>query len=225
MYIQTDNENNIIQLITVGGMPSTNGYEVDSIPEDVVSDLFNYKYIDGEFVHNDDPYVVPEETIVKIKETKIENLSQICRQLIIGGFDHTDGHHYSLSEADQLSLQNLAISAQMGNTTSWHYDDGQCQFYTPEEMLALTGYAAQFITYHRTYFNQLKDQVKNMTDVNEIIATTYGMKLDEAHSSTLKLHTGGFELQIQPVADDYDYDTLMGKRDPKDALSCLKYIG
>ena len=40
MYIQTDNENNIIQLITVGCCPAENGYEIsDDISEDILKNM------------------------------------------------------------------------------------------------------------------------------------------------------------------------------------------
>ena len=55
MYIQTDKDNNIIQLITVGCCPAENGYEIpDDTSEDILKNIFSYKYINGEFVFKDD---------------------------------------------------------------------------------------------------------------------------------------------------------------------------
>ena len=77
-------------------------------------------------------------------------------------------------------------------------------------MLALTGYATKYIIYHSTYYNQLKDQIKKMTSIDDIIAINYGVELDSEHAEALSAHTGGFvPNNISIITDTTDYTTVM----------------
>lgn len=208
MYIQTNDNNEIIQFIKVGNKPEINGYEIDNDTDiDILRNIFSYKFIDGEFILKDG---AQQEKLKRVQEAKINALNNICHEQIVSGFDHTDGHHYSLQETDQLNLQALSLMASQGQPTSWKYDNGVCQFYTPEEMLALTGYATKYIMYHSTYYNQLKDQIKKMTSIDDIIAINYGVELDSEHAEALSAHTGGFvPNNISIITDTTDYTTVM----------------
>lgn len=214
MYIRTNDEGVIKEYITVGQHPDRpNWYEVDteSIPDEIRNDMFSYKYIDGEFILRDD---ILEKKLNKVKEVKIEMMSSHCKISIKRGFDHTDGHHYSLEESDQLKLQNLALKAMQGRQVSWKYDDGLCQFYSPEEMILLSEHAEKHITYHQTYFNQLKHQISLMTSIDDVVAVSYGMDLDKDHSDNLEKHTidsyvpGESELG-KDLVDRTDYDFIL----------------
>lgn len=209
MYIETDIDNNIITIIKIGLPPAlqeNNWHEIDNIPEDVLHNIFSYKYIDEEFVLKEN---ADELKLQKLREAKIQSMSEICHKVIISGFDHSDGHHYSLQESDQNSLNVLSIKASQGFDTTWHYDGGLCQFYSPEEMLALTEYAFKFITYHQTYFNQLKAQINNMDNIDQIIVIKYGEQLINIYNENLKMIVGDFQPSIELFEDPTNYNVVL----------------
>lgn len=205
MYIRTDENDNIIQLITAGDKP-INGYNIPHISYSVLSNIFSYKYINDKFILKENSN---EYKLKKVRESKISAMSKICHNVIVKGFDHTDGHHYSLEESDQNNLNVLSIRASQGAITSWHYDYGPCQFYSSEEMIALTEYAFKFITYHQTYFNQLKAYINSLTNINDIIAIQYGIPLTGAYAENLELHTEGFLPPTKLIEDITNYDKVL----------------
>lgn len=215
MYIHVNDKNEIISYILVGDAPTTDTehwFEVDknTIPSHILNDLRSYKYENGKFILRDD---ILEKRVVAVKTAKIDAMSGICKRVITRGFDHSDGNHYSLNESDQLKLQNLSIKASMGCVTSWHCDDGVCQFYEPDKMLELTSHAELHIAYHHTYFNQLKFQINQMTSIDDIVSVSYGMKLDDRYSAQLTLHTNGYvpadEELGTDIVDTTDYDYII----------------
>lgn len=209
MYVEVNDKNEIVQIIQTasGEMPEGNWHEVDDIPEDILKNIFSFKYVGGKFVPVEG---IEDKKLQRLKEAKISKMSEMCHTQIISGFDHTDGHHYSLRETDQLNLRTLSLMAAQGQTTSWKYDGGKYQFYTPEDMLALTEYASKFIMYHTAYYNQLKDQIRNLSSPDEVVSVNYGMSLDTAHTAELSAHTGGFvPRDLTAIVDDSDYQYLI----------------
>ena len=215
MYIQTNDNNDIIQLVKIGDKPQPDGYEIDADTDiKILQHIFDYKYIDGDFVLKEN---AGQERLKNLQNIKIQTMRDVCRQQIINGFDHTDGHHYSFEETDQLNLQNLSIMAAQGLTTSYKYDGGTYQFYTPEEMLKLTEHAANYIMFHRTYYNQLKDQVCQMTSTDDVLKVNYGMELDKVHSEELHKHINKFNIQNFDVIEDInDYTYVLQDVDTSD---------
>ena len=66
MYIRTDNEDNIVELIFIGSMPEKNGFKIDKIDENIINDILNYKYINGEFIKRE-PRDIYQENIEMIR--------------------------------------------------------------------------------------------------------------------------------------------------------------
>ena len=218
MYVHTNDKGEIIGWIGIGA-PSEdedNWYEVadELFTDEIRNDVYSYKLVDGQFVLRDDAL---EKKLSKIKEVKTNAMSRLCNTAIVNGFDHEDGYHYSLQESDQLKLQNLALKAIQGIRTSWKYDGGLCKFYSAEEMLRLTEHAEKHITYHQTYFNQLKHQISLLTSIDDVIAVTYGMDLDEEHSKNLKKHTDENYIPKEnefgkDLVDNTDYQDILNNR-------------
>ena len=218
MYIQTDKENNIIQLITVGCCPAENGYEIsDDISEDILKNIFSYKYINGEFVFKDSTTDTKFQNVVK---AKLQFLSQTCNELIQKGIDY-NGSHYSLNaEDDQINLIQLGFDAKVSIMTGqpldyplmYHADGEDCREYTAEEILGLSSLAKKYKTYHTTFYNTIRSQINSMTNLNDIIAINYDISfLDSEHLAKLveivgDLSSLGFELEV--VEDPTNYDII-----------------
>lgn len=207
MYIRTDDDDNIIELIFTGVMPENNGHEVNNIDDEIIKDILNYKYIDGEFVKNE--INVYQKNIDFIKDIKISRMSEICNMVIESGIDYNNSH-YALKQTDQIELIKLESMLKMDPTSKvfYHADGEKCRQYSNEEFLAISGMALGWITYHRTYFNLLKSEIINMTDVNDVLAVNYGSPLNTEDSETLSMIMDGNVTEFPEVVDTFNYDSL-----------------
>lgn len=207
MYIRTDDDNNIIELIFTGVMPEKNGYEVNNIDNEIIKDILNYKYIDGEFIKND--INIYQKNIDIIKDIKISRMSEICNIMIESGITYNNSH-YSLKQTDQIELIKLESMLKMDPASKvfYHADGEKCRQYSHEEFLAISGMALGWITYHRTYFNLLKSEIINMTDVNDVLVVNYGSPLNSEDSETLSMIIDGNTIEFPEVEDTFNYDSL-----------------
>lgn len=202
MYIQTDNDNNIIELISVGEMPAENGYEIDenTVDREILDDILNYKYIDGEFIKNEHN---PNSNIEMIKVAKISSLSNLCNSVITNGIDF-NGEHFSLTSNDQINLMKLESSAKENpDMIIFYHADGQiCRPFSTGDIIALAGLATQWILLNTTYFNLMKSQVQSMTSIDDIVAINYGSPLDQTLQETLDIISQNVPGMTIPVVED-----------------------
>lgn len=216
MIIQIDENNNVISLITVGGLPEgdpsyirLNKYDV---PTEILEHITDYKYIDGEFIHQDDPDI---KYIDNIRNTKIILISSACKQVIEAGIDF-NGEHYSLTSEDQMNLTNLSMMAQTLPMVPYHADGQLCRMYSAEEITSLATNAIRWVTFHTTYHNFLKSYIKSITDLQTLISTHYGSMLPDSYTEQLTQILGDgvdFTKFIVDVPDTTNYDRLTGKID------------
>lgn len=218
MYIRTDDDHNILEVIVVGMKPETNGYEVDTIDEEILSDVLSYKYIDGNFVKKETDMRL--EKIDDIKQIKISMMSSICQNVIEGGFDLND-EHYSLSAYDQINIMKLESQARLNpdQPLPYHADGELCKLYTAEDIITLAEYATGWKLYWSTYFNHLKNEILNMTDVDQIISVKFGQTLSDDSNTSISQILGDTVFTITPIVDDFDYDSLFVKVNASDLLS------
>lgn len=210
MIIRLNEFGDIIQAITVGGDPSEpDCVEVFNVPEEIMSDIFSYKYIDGTFVKKDD---VDARHVEEAKTHKIEFLSETCRRLIEEGIQVGDDH-YSLSYTDQMNLSKLATQAIMSPSSPlfYHADGKLCRQYTPEEILTISQLGVAWVTYHTTYNNFAKAYIKEQTEFDDIRYFKYGEQLHDPDLESQMLQitqTTGvtFDLEIE---DPFDYDSIL----------------
>ena len=213
MYIRTDDDNNIVELIIVGARPKVNGYEIDSIDESILKDILNYKYINGEFIKSDTD--IRDKYIDTIRDIKISRMSQVCNALIEHGIDF-GGSHYSLTTTDQINLIKLESMAKLSPETTilYHADGEDCRVYSNEEITSIAELAMAWITYNTTYFNQLKSQINETNSIDEIISINYGSTLDETHNEQFMGLTQGLTglgLSINEITDEFDYESIIPK--------------
>lgn len=207
MTIILDEEKNIIQLIMVGQTTDENAIEVGDIEQSIVKNIFDYKYIDGEFVLKESAY---SEKLEKIKQAKIDTMSQICSAEIIKGVDYNN-EHYALTLDDQTNISNLTMLAAQGSTVPYHADgDGaNCKIFTAEEFTQFSSYCQQFKIYHLTYFNQLKGYINSLTNVEDVLSINYGTELTGKYAESLIQMTNGFQYSITVVEDKTDYSRIL----------------
>ncbi len=129
-----------------------------------------------------------EVTVDYVKEVKIREMSQQCNQIITNGVDVTlsdnKSHHFSLTIYDQIMISKLADKAKNGeNALPWHEDNGECKFYSSEDILILSNNMELLITYQQTYFNSLKQYIKSLSDIKEIGRIKYGCEIPEDYRS------------------------------------------
>jgi len=213
LYIKTDDDHNITELIFVGAMPEKNGFEVDSIDEDIINNILEYKYIDGEFIKNE-PRDLFQENIEIIRLIKIENMSSICHTSIENGIT-INGSHYSLTSNDQMEMIKLESIARMSPDTPvfYHADGEKCRLYSADEFINITTMALGWITYHRTYFNLLKSEILESTNAHDIIDINYGTPLNSDNQETLNNIMNGVLFEVPVIDDGFDYESLFAKVD------------
>lgn len=152
-----------------------------------------------------DKYVVTDNKIIQswekvyfitnldeIKTSKIKELSTECNKTIINGFDvvlsDNNKYHFSLTYEDQINLITLSGMVQAGEKyIPYHADDGECKYYSTEDMNHIITVGTTFKTYHTTYFNSLKMFVNSLTDNETVRSIEYGINIpDEYQSDVLK---------------------------------------
>lgn len=218
MYIRTDDEHNILEVIVVGGKPTTNGYEVDTIDESILSDLFSYKYIDGNFVKNDKNPL--DDIIDDVKRIKLNMMSSVCQTIIENGID-IGNDHYSLSSNDQINIMKLESQARLNMDQSFPYHaDGQlCRLYTAEEIIGIASAATSWVLYWTTYYNHLKSEVVAMTTSDEVINVKFGQALSDASMESFKMIVGDTVISIDPIEDGFDYNSLLLKPNTSEIIN------
>jgi len=213
MYIRTDDNNNIVEVISVGVKPTENGYEVnpDEIPLDVLKDIFKYKFINNEFIKNDN---IMDSILEEVRNVKIQNMSAICNKLIENGISF-NGENYSLKPNDQINLMKLETVAKLSPTTPifYHADGQMCRQYSANEIINITETASAFIEFHTTYFNMLKAQIKTINDTAAISVINYGDALTGEFKTAFEQITSGFNFSISVVDDSFDPTVFLQKFD------------
>lgn len=131
---------------------------------------------------------IEEVTLDYLKKAKVNEMSYICNQTIINGFDVvlSDGntYHFSLTTQDQLNLITLSSMVENGETQiPYHADDELCRFYSAEDINTIIATATQFKTYQISYFNALKMYINSLKRKKTVATVQYGMTIPDEHQS------------------------------------------
>lgn len=157
--------------------------DISDIPDIIKSDVITSLIASGHISEND---------IESIRQTKIDEMSNSCNQVIVSGIDIelSDGevHHFSLEIPDQLKISKLNDRAKAGITELPYHADGEtCKFYKAEDVIAINTEMENIIEFHVTYFNSLRDYINSMTDITDIQSVKYGTEIpSEFQSEVLK---------------------------------------
>lgn len=150
---------------------------------------------DGSFYQEPEPQpdleVKPyEPTLEELREIKVTEMNAAQQKAIREGINITltDGtvEHFTLTEHDQTSLVGLQSQVLAGEENiPWHTSDESehCKFYSNADMQVITGMAMSYVTWHVTYFRDLRIYVRSLQSKEEIESVTYGMEIPEEYQS------------------------------------------
>ena len=156
-------------------------------------------YVEPEPAPEPEPY---EPTIEEIQEAKVAEMNAAQQNAIAYGVDVklTDDatEHFSLTQYDQQSLMGLQSLVDAGQESiPWHNsdEDEHCKFYSNADMLKIITAALSYISYHVTYFRDLRIYIRSLQDKEAVQAIEYGVDIPaEYQSEVLKAmaaQTGG----------------------------------
>lgn len=142
-------------------------------------------YVEPEPVPEPEPY---EPTLEELKEQKINEVNNICKETIYAGIDVElptgETKHFSLKEEDQINLFGKKDQINEGITQLEYHADGEpCRYYTAEEMTAIITAAMQYKSYHTTYCNSLHTWIKEVENKEDLAQITYGATIPEEYQS------------------------------------------
>lgn len=157
-----------------------------------------YRTIEGgaQFSNNGNVYTGGDEieprtpTLDEVKEQKIAEMNSIQRATIQNGVDVTltDGtvENFTLTTDDKTYLMGLQIKVAAGEKMlPWHTSDESehCKYYTNADMARITTDAMNFVTWHETYFHDLRIYIRSLDSMEAVKAVTYGMEIPDAYRS------------------------------------------
>lgn len=137
-----------------------------------------------------EPEPAPEPTLEELQEMKVQEMNALQQAAIQSGVNVTltDGtvEHFTLTEHDQTSLVGLQSQVAAGEEAiPWHTsNEGEhCKFYSNADMGLIITQAMAWVTWHVTYFRDLRIYIRSLSTKEEVSAVTYGVELPEAYQS------------------------------------------
>lgn len=129
-------------------------------------------------------------TLEEVQEQKIAEINAAQQTVIRAGVNVTltDGtvEHFTLTDHDQTSLMGLQSQVMAGEQMiPWHTSDEaeHCKFYSNADMALITTAALAYVTWHVTYFRDLRIYIRSLADKEAVGAVVYGMDIPEAYQS------------------------------------------
>lgn len=126
----------------------------------------------------------------EIQSMKVAEMNEAQQTTIQQGLDITlsDGtvEHFTLTDHDQTSLMGLqTLVAQGVESIPWHTSDQaeHCKYYSNEDMAIITTKALQFVTFHVTYFRDLRIYIRALAKKEDVSNVFYGMNIPEEYQS------------------------------------------
>ena len=100
----------------------------------------------------------------------------------------TDGtiEHFTLTSQDQTSLMGLQSQVAQGlDNIPWHTSDQteHCKYYSNADMALIVTAAMQYVTWHVTYFRDLRIYIRSLDEKEIINNIYYGISIPEEYQS------------------------------------------
>lgn len=144
-------------------------------------------YVEPEPIPEPEPY---EPTLEDLQEAKVAEMNMAQQGIIATGVDVTltDGttEHFALEDHDQTSLVGLQSQVAAGEENiPWHTSNEaeHCKFYSNADMGRITTTAMTYVTWHVTYFRDLRIYIRSLESKEDVEKVTYGMDIPEAYQS------------------------------------------
>ena len=189
---------------TMVGKTTQNVKTYDELEIPVAIPNENYEFVEwnpviplhGKITKNE-KYVAKTVYVKTLEEEQTEKISEMneIQQLTIRDgvlITLSDGttEQFTLKDQDQTSLMGLqTLVAQGVENIPWHSADQSehCKYYSNADMAIIAEKALQFITYHVTYFRDLRIYIRSLKAKEEVQNVTYGMEIPvEYQSEVLK---------------------------------------
>ena len=171
------------ELIIPVVIPNENYEFIDWSPEIPKSGL-----VDSDMTFAAQMQYVP--TLEELKSQKVTEMNDAQQTTIQNGLDITLSsgavEHFTLTDHDQTSLMGLqTLVAQGVENIPWHTSDQteHCKYYSNADMEIITSKALQFVTFHVTYFRDLRIYVRALEDKEAVSNVFYGMSIPEKYQS------------------------------------------
>lgn len=145
---------------------------------------------DGSVYGDSEENTQHEITLEESKETKVSEMNSAQQAAIEYGVDVqlTDGttEHFSLTQYDQQSLMGLqSLVASGEESIPWHNSDEteHCKFYSNADMQKIIESALSYVTFHVTWFRDLRIYIRSLTDIESVQAITYNTEIPSQYQS------------------------------------------
>lgn len=168
-------------------VPSVQLIEIDENEYAILKEAIGTQ--DTSYEHEEHREVEPSEvTLEYIQEKKIEKMKSACASKIVDGVDVVLGdglkHHFDLTIEDQINLISVKEMIAAGATEVPYHERGcLCKMYSSEDITILLNAASYHKTYQVTYFNSLKNYIKNLQEIEAVSNVYYGMLIPENYCS------------------------------------------
>lgn len=173
--------------------------------QEVISYLpfINIDEIENGYITKVSQGTIPEPDIELIRESKLQEISNQCNQVILSGVDVETSqgtNHFNLSLEDQSNIGNLFNLVILGGTEyPYQSDGGVCTIYSAEDIIKIYVASQTHITYNTTYHNLLKSYVQSLETVDEINSVNYGDELIEPYATDLQEKLSIAQQQMQNI--------------------------
>lgn len=128
------------------------------------------------------------------RQEKIKELSEQCEKTITSGINVQTTYgseHFSLQLSDQIEIDyqyGLVLTGE--SQVYYHADDTLARMFSAEEMTAIHLAKQEHVKFYRTYFNMLKQMVKDCKTKEQIAVITWGQSLTATLDAQFKVLVG-----------------------------------
>ena len=94
--------------------------------------------------------------------------------------------HFNLGIYDQISLMGLQKKVDVGiDQIEWHTSDQaeHCKFYSDKDMEIIASTAIEYVSYHVTYFRDLRIYIRSLSEKEDVQNVYYGMPIPIEYQS------------------------------------------
>lgn len=144
-------------------------------------------YVPPETIPEPEPYV---PTLEEVQEMKVAEMQTTQQAVVNAGIDvvleDSTVEHFTLTGDDKTYLMGLQSKVAAGEEMlPWHTSDESehCKFYTNADMAKITSAARDFVTWHETYFHDLRIYIRALDSREAVEEVTYGMEIPEGYRS------------------------------------------
>lgn len=179
----------------------TNGKKVTSTEAD-----FHYYYSPktDKLYDKETTSITEATTLEQALSVKLAELSEVCGAAINAGATVTlpDGteEQFTYSTADQANISEMFTACLMGaESYPYHANDEACKTYTAAQIMAIYGTLSMYKTGQLTYHNQLKQYVKTLDDMEDVLSVVYGQPLTGDYLTAYNTLMQEAQAQMQAV--------------------------